>query len=97
MRDDITQQLINELTEDDLTESQKYIASEMGMENFINISLKTGGGTFCFPNRRNLFKNAIYRRVRKEFDGSNYKELAAKYDISHSTVYNIIRENISKH
>lgn len=93
----ITTQLINDLTENDLTESQKYIASEIGMENFINISLKTGGGTFCFPNRQNLFKNVIRRRVLEEFDGSNYKELATKYEISHSTVYNIVREKISKH
>ncbi len=89
-------QLINELTEDDLTKSQKYIANEIGMENFINISLKTGGGIYCFPNCKNLFMQVIKRHVREEFDGSNYKELAAKYEISYSTVYSVVKEKISR-
>ena len=38
----------------------------------------------------------IKRHVREEFDGSNYKELAAKYEISYSTVYSVVKEKISR-
>ena len=96
MNKDTITQLINDLSEDDLSESQKYIANEIGLDNFVSISLKTGGGTYCFPNRPNLFKNVIRRHVQEEFNGSNIKELATKYEICHATVYKILKEKSSK-
>ena len=32
--------------------------------------------------------------IRDEFDGTNIKKLASKYDVSESTVYNVVREQI---
>lgn len=89
--DKITESLIKDLKLEDLTESQQYIANEIGIGEFADICIKTGGGTFCFPNRKNLLKEPIKRRVEKEFNGSNIRELASKYEISQSTVYNYVR------
>lgn len=89
--DNLSNELVNELKLEDLTETQQYLANEIGIREFAAVCIKTGGGSFCFPNRNNLLKEPIRRRIEKEFNGTNLKELAAKYSISQSTAYKYIR------
>lgn len=88
--DNITTQLIDELTLEDLTESQQIIANIIGLKVYADICIKIGGGTLCFPNRRNLLKCPIKRHIQQEFDGTNIRELSKKYEVSQSTVYNVL-------
>lgn len=86
------EQLLRELTIEDLQEQHKDFAEVLGMENLIRLSEHFGGTSIYVPQRRELVKQRVYGMIRKEYDGTNIKELASKYEVSESTVYNVVRD-----
>lgn len=86
------EQLLRELTIEDLQEQHKDFAEVLGMENLIRLSEHFGGTSIYVPQRRELVKQRVYGMIRKEYDGTNIKELAGKYEVSESTVYNVVRD-----
>lgn len=86
------EQLLRELTIEDLQEQHRDFAEALGMENLIKLSEHFGGTSIYVPQRRELVKQRVYGMIRKEYDGTNIKELAGKYDVSESTVYNVVRD-----
>lgn len=87
-------ELLKELTLEDLQEQHRQYAEVIGLENLISLSKMYGGGSIYIPQTRELLKNRLYSCIFREFDGSNVKTLAVKYGVSESTVYNIVREKI---
>ncbi len=85
-------QLLQDLRIEDLQEQHRDFAEVLGMENLIRLSERFGGTSIYVPQRRELVKQRIYGMIRSEYDGTNIKELAGKYDVSESTVYNVIRD-----
>lgn len=54
-----------------------------------------GGNEHYWPMR--LRKMSISERnaaIRREFDGTNLKPVCQRYEVSHTTVYNIVRGNL---
>lgn len=86
------EQLLKELTIEDLQEQHRDFAEVLGMENLIRLSEHFGGTSIYVPQRRELVKLRVYGMIRREYDGSNIKELASRYDVSESTVYNVVRD-----
>lgn len=86
------EQLLRELTIEDLQEQHRDFAEALGMENLIRLSEYFGGTSIYVPQRRELVKQRVYGMIRKEYDGTNIKELASKYEVSESTVYNVVRD-----
>ena len=43
-----------------------------------------------------LKKNRIYKAILEEYDGTNIKQLAGKYQVSEATVYKILKDKIGK-
>lgn len=86
------EKLLQDLTIEDLQEQHRDFAQALGMENLIRLSEHFGGTSIYVPQRRELVKQRVYGLIRKEYDGTNIKELASKYDVSESTVYNVVRD-----
>lgn len=86
------EKLLQDLTIEDLQEQHRDFAEVLGMENLIRLSEHFGGTSIYVPQRRELIKQRVYGMIRKEYDGTNIKELAGKYEVSESTVYNVVRD-----
>lgn len=87
---------IDSLTLDDLQEQHRQYAEVIGVDNLLKLSRAFGGSSMYVPQERELIKNKVYHAISREFDGSNMKKLAAKYRVSESTVYNIVRDQIHR-
>lgn len=84
------------LSLDDLQEQHREIAEVVGMENMIKLSEAFGGSSIYIPQKKELLKNRIYKAISEEFDGSNIKKLAAKYQVSEATIYKIVKEQVAQ-
>lgn len=87
-------EILESLTMDDLQEQHREIAEAVGLEGMLNLTNAFGGNPIYIPKKRELVKNRIYRMIADEYDGTNIKELAVKYDVCESTVYNVVRDKI---
>lgn len=95
MNEKLEKELIQELDPEQLSESQQFLYYELGEEKFIDLCKKVGGNNLYIPRFSEIVKKPIYDRIIKEFDGSNLKKLTIKYEISKSTVYNLVK-NMNK-
>lgn len=86
------EKLLQDLAIEDLQEQHRDFAEALGMENLIKLSEHFGGTSIYVPQKRELVKLRIYGMIRKEYDGTNIKELASKYEVSESTIYNVVRD-----
>lgn len=84
--------LLKTLTADDLQEQHREFAEVVGMDNLIKLSRHFGGTSIYIPQKRELVKLKVYELIKNEYNGTNIKELAKKYDVSESTVYNVVRD-----
>ena len=87
-------ELISGLSLDDLQEQHRAIAESVGIEKFLELVKSFGGSSIYIPQMREVVKMKVYHMIQDEFDGTNIKTLANKYDVSESTVYNVVREQI---
>lgn len=76
---------------EDLSEQHQQYAEVIGVENLLLLSRYFGGSSFYVPKIDELLKNQKYAQILQEFDGGNVKQLAAKYRVSESTVYRLVR------
>ena len=86
--------ILSEIAIEDLQEQHRPIAESIGMDSFLNLVRAYGGSSIYIPQMKEVTKMRIYRKISEEFDGTNIKQLANKYSVSESTVYNIVREQI---
>lgn len=89
-------EILESLTVDDLQEQHRGIAEAVGVEGLISLTDVFGGSSIYIPQKKELVKNRVYRNILHEYDGANIKELAVKYNVCESTVYNIVRKKIVK-
>ena len=88
-------ELGKDLSLQDLQEKHRMIANAVGVEGLVSLCEHFGGSSIYIPQKRELFKNKIYSMIYREYDGSNIKRLAVKYDVSEATVYNIVRDRVA--
>ncbi|MCM1057713.1 MAG: hypothetical protein NC517_08910 [Firmicutes bacterium] len=88
------EELIRELDLEDLQEQHREIAEIVGLDGFLELVKTFGGSAIYIPQMREVTKMRVYRKISEEFDGTNIKALAGKYEVSESTVYNVVREQI---
>ncbi|WP_027625541.1 Mor transcription activator family protein [Clostridium lundense] len=77
------------LNPDILPEPYAYYAKIIGIDNLCKIAEKLGGTTIYIPKYDTLFKTIRNEKIKKEFNGYNYQDLAIKYNICERTVRNI--------
>lgn len=88
--------MLSELTLDDLQEQHRQIAEAVGIEGLLRLSECFGGSGIYIPQKKELLKNKIYGVILEEYDGTNIRQLAVKYQVSESTVYNVVRDKLLK-
>lgn len=84
----------NKITLEDLQEQHRELAEIIGIDNLLALSKHFGGMQLYIPQTDKLMKNVKYKAIMAEFDGMNIKKLAKKYDVSESTVYRLVRDQI---
>ena len=84
--------LLDEVELGDLDEEQKKIAALIGMEGFRSLVRAFNGTSIYIPKIESLEKSVWDSRIREEFDGSNYRELALKYGLTETWIRNIVIE-----
>lgn len=71
----------------------KEISEIIGLDATLKIYLRFKGQQVSFPVR--LYNpHLIQQNVIKEYDGTNVKELAKKYDYSEKTIRRMIRDSV---
>lgn len=89
-------EILENLMIDDLQGQHREIAEAVGIEGMIRLSEICGGNPIYIPKMKKLTKNKVYQQISDEYDGGNIKELAVKYGVCKSTVYNILKDKISR-
>lgn len=90
------EQLLRDLKMEDLEPQHQEIAEVIGIENLVKLSRYFAGNPIYAPKIENLIKNKKYSLIRQEYDGTNIKKLATRYDVCESTVYNLLRDMLLK-
>jgi Mor family transcriptional regulator len=85
---------INEITKEMIPETYYAIADSIGIKNLIILSQTFGGSMLYIPKYDSLTKSIRDAKIKKEFNGVNYRDLALKYNLSESTIRNIINSDI---
>ncbi len=89
------EELLETLTMDDLEEQYRMIAQVVGLDGLRRLCDQFGGSSIYIPQRRKIIENRRETAIYREYDGGNIKQLAAKYEVSESTVYNIVRDRLA--
>lgn len=92
----MNEELLNELIEEtqltDIPERYLNVVEIVGIRKFVELSNYARGDELYFPKLENVIAPARNRRIKKEFNGSNEKELAEKYNITIKRVWNILKD-----
>lgn len=92
----LTEQLVNELTLDDLEGEQRALAECLGLEAYRRLLLMYAGSTFTVRMPDKVTIPLRNKRIRSEFNGYNWGELARKYNLHEKTIRNIVSGEISR-
>lgn len=92
----LTEQLVNELTLDDLEGEQRALAECLGLEAYRRLLLMYAGSTFTVRMPDTVTIPLRNKRIRSEFNGYNWGELARKYNLHEKTIRNIVSGEISR-
>lgn len=84
------EQILNDVTIDELPEGYQAVARVIGVENAIRLSDELGGLNYYFPQAEKMLRAKRNELINREFNGSNHKELAQKYRLSEVQIREIV-------
>ncbi len=84
--------LLENLTIDDLGESQKLLFNIIGKERFVEMCLAFAGSSICILNTAIAKRKIRESRGMYESGAVTMKQLAMRYKVSFSIVYGVLRE-----
>lgn len=92
MKESLRQALVEETTMEDIAETYLPVVEIIGIEAFVRISDYAKGDELYFPKAENVLAPARNRRIRKEYNGYNMRELAQKYELTTKQIDNILKD-----
>ena len=92
----LTEQLVSELTIDDLDGEQRALAECLGLEAYRRLLLTYAGSTFTVRMPDKITIPLRNKRICSEFNGYNWGELARKYGLHEKTIRNIVSGEMSR-
>ena len=92
MKYELLKELIDETRMQDIAERYQEIAKIVGVQKFVELSNYARGDEIYFPKVENVVSPARNRRIKKEFNGSNDKELADKDNLTVKQIWNILKD-----
>ena len=81
--------MIENLKIEDLPDSYKDIAQEIGIDSFKKLVKLLGGNSLYVPKEVSLTRPIRDRIIKEDFNG-DYKILSRRYNISQSQIRNIL-------
>lgn len=90
--DGLMQELVSEVTLDDIAERYRPIVGIIGVKNFVELAIYACGDELYFPKPESIVAPARNRRVKAEWNGYNLKELAEKYNLTTVQIRNILKD-----
>jgi len=77
-----------------LPDIYKRIAKEIGIYNTLCFAVKFQGLYAYFPKLDDILRSIRDEKIRQEFTGANYKELASKYRLTEVWIREIVSKKI---
>ena len=81
------------LTIEMLPEQYQPLAEILGVQPLLKLAEQYGGASLYIPKVEARVKALRDKRIQKEYNGYNAKELAQKYELSVNWVLNICKDN----
>ena len=92
MDENMLRELVGETRLEDIAERYRDIVAIVGIEKFVELSNYARGDEIYFPKVENIVSPARNRRIKKEYNGFNDKELADKYNLTIKQIWNILKD-----
>lgn len=92
MDEKLLNELVQETSIEDVSERYREIVEIVGVEKFVQLSSYAHGQEIYFPKVESVIASARNRRIKKEFNGYNYKELAKKYNVTVQHIWRILKD-----
>lgn len=73
-----------------IPDNYKELSELIGIDNLLKLADNYGGTMVYIPLRYRITRLERDTRIRKEFNGGNYRELARKYNVCESTIRAVI-------
>lgn len=86
-----TQELIQEVTLEDIAETYRPVVDIIGLEPFVRLGEYARGDRLYFPKPESIIAPARNRRIKAEYNGYNSKELADRYNLTVIQIGNILK------
>ena len=93
MDDKIKNQLEADVQPEDFSPSFQPVVDAIGVRSAIELCKNSGGIQQYIPLYTEALEGARNRAIAKEFDGTNHRRLAWKYDLAESTVRKVLARN----
>lgn len=81
---------ISEIDPEELPEPYKTLAYKIGINNTMTIAQMYQGVALYLPKLDGTISNLRDKKIRKEFNGYNYRELAIKYKLTERWIRQIV-------
>lgn len=91
----LQQELVEETAIEDIPEQYRDAASIAGIETYVRLADYAQGDELYFPKVDTLLIPARNRRICREYNGYNRKELSEKYGITTQQVSRILKSDRS--
>lgn len=85
---------VNNLRLEDLDEERQQVAELIGLDNFKKLMEIYGGVYLYIPKADKLERMERNERIRAEFNGYNFRELAQKYDLTEVSIRSIVSDKV---
>lgn len=92
MDEKLLDELIEDTRLDDIAERYRGIVDIVGIRKFILLSNYSRGDELYFPKVENVVAPARNRKIKKEYNGYNSKELAARYNLTIKQIQKILKD-----
>ncbi len=92
MDDALREELIADIRVEDIGEKYREVVALIGIRRFILLSEYARGDEVYFPKVENVLAPARNRRIKREYNGDNAKELAERYNLTVKQVWNILKD-----
>ena len=80
MRRELMEELEADTTLEDIAEPYRLVVEMIGLKNVLKLSRYFMGDKIYLPKAERILAPARNRRIRREYNGRNAKELAKEYD-----------------
>lgn len=81
---------VKDIKIEELPQAYQEVAGIVGVEAAVKLSSSLGGLPFYFPKIEGLIEQKRNEMIRKEFNGSNYRDLAKKYKLTEVWIRQIV-------